>query len=110
MLSNSQREDHGGNRKAAAHHNVDESLVRDWRKNKTKLARLATEKGSKTKNLERKRLPGAGSRPLLNEITIVQKIKEYRGQERKVFCKMIRLWAREAASEAGVEDFKASRG
>ena len=51
-------ENNGGNRRAADHYGVDESMVRDWRKNKVKLTDLGNTKGEKTKTASRKRLPG----------------------------------------------------
>ena len=68
-------ENKGGNRKSANYFGIDESLVRDWRKKKDELQSLCEIKGSTTRNRERKRLVGAGKKPVLDENFIVERVR-----------------------------------
>ena len=96
-------EERGGNRKSAEHHGVDESLVRDWRKNKPKIIAATTVTGEKTEGLKRKRTSGS-AKPLFDETVIVAQIEELRHEYRQVTCKQILLWGKKRQHPVELKD------
>ena len=95
------------NREAGRKFNIDESMVRRWRQNKSKLE-LAYHQPGKSK--QKKKL-GAGRNPCLSTIEdeLMDRIAHEREQQH-VSCKLIQLWAQNMAHENGIVGFRASRG
>ena len=95
------------NRETGRTFQIDESMVRRWVLNKSKLIEAYEEAGNPSKKL---RL-GGGRKPCLStiEIELMAKIACERSQQH-VSGKMITTWAKKMAVENGITDFRASRG
>ena len=104
-----------GNRAAGRKYGVDEKRIREWRKNKAKIAALVVLKNSKT----RKRLDGGGANPLSTNLE--ERVMDWVGVRRssglrlsrKLVMKKAQLLYQEMSTSEGIlenEEFKASRG
>ena len=102
------------NRAAARKFDVDERRVREWKKNKIEITALANRKNGKT----RKRLDGAGPKPLSTELEeiILNWIHNRRSQGLRVSRKLIKKKAQityrgmNGIEIAEADEFKASDG
>ena len=97
------------NRQAARKFAVDESMIRRWRKNSSK---IGDESSFMIEISEKKRLSGAGKKPVLGDLEeeLLQKIIDEREKHHHVASKMITVWAQELAAAHNLNDFQASRG
>ncbi len=94
------------NRQAARKFEVDESMVRRWRKNKAQLVEVFQQQGP-----TKKKKVGSGRKPCLSTIEdeLMDRIVSEQEQQH-VSSKMISAWAKEMADENGITDFNASKG
>lgn len=96
------------NREAGRKFSVDESMIRRWRKNSSKI------KGESSSMVQSKKelLSGAGRKPVLGDLEEEQlgKIIDEREKHHHVPCKLINVWAQELATAHNFEGFQASRG
>jgi len=79
------------NRQAATKFAVDESMIRRWRKNSLKIY----DESSSIIDSKRKRLTGAGRKPVLGDLEeeLLEKIIDEREKHYHVSCKIITVWA-----------------
>eukprot|EP00795_Rhopilema_esculentum_P004895 gene4894-21227_t len=96
------------NREAGRQFKIDESMVRRWRQNKSKLELAYHQPGLASK----KKKLGVGRKPWLSTIEddLMGKIVHEREQQHHVPYKLIQAWAQEMAQDNGITEFRASRG
>ena len=96
------------NREAGRQFKIDESMVRRWRQNKSKLELAYHQPGLASK----KKKLGVGRKPWLSTIEddLMEKIVHEREQQHHVPYKLIQVWAQQMAHDNGITEFRASRG
>ncbi|PFX13576.1 Pogo transposable element with KRAB domain [Stylophora pistillata] len=96
------------NREAGRKFSVDESMIRRWRKNSSK---ISSESSSMVQS-KKKRLSGTGRKPVLGDLEeeLLEKIIDEREKHHHVPCKLVNVWVQELATAHNLEGFRASRG
>lgn len=97
------------NRESGRKFSVDESMIRRWRKNSSK---ISGESSSMAQSKTEKPLSGAGRKPVLGDLEeeLLEKIIDERDKHHHVPCKLVNVWAPELATAHNLEGFRASRG
>ena len=86
----------------------DESMIQRWRQNSFKI----DDESSSIIDSKRKRLAGAGRKPVRGDLEeeLLEKIIDKREKHYHVACKIITVWAQELATAHNLGDFQASQG
>ena len=100
-----------GNRPVSRQVQLDESVIRQWRKKKSKISELTKATGHSGKNSKRCRLSGGGRKPanVEGEEELADWIILKREQHLRVTCKMVAEKAKTLFGDTN-PNFKASRG